>query len=72
MLMILVISYGIMKIIKSLAIYMPYSMRRSCTKIICRERNKKKKKTEYTVLDEITEKEIPKVREYKKVQQQEY
>jgi hypothetical protein len=42
-LMILVIAYGIMKITKSLGVEMSYSMRRSCTKIICRERNRKKK-----------------------------
>jgi hypothetical protein len=42
-LMILVIAYGIMKIIKSLGVEMSYSMRRSCTKISCKERNKKKK-----------------------------
>ena len=59
-LMILVISYGIMKIEKSLGVEMSYSMRRSCKKISCRERNRKKEKLEYTVLDEITEKEIPK------------
>jgi hypothetical protein len=43
MLMILVISDGIMKIKKSLGVEMSYSMRRSCTKISCRERNKKNK-----------------------------
>jgi hypothetical protein len=42
-LMILVISYRIMKITKSLGVEMSYSMRRSCTKIGCRERNRKKK-----------------------------
>jgi hypothetical protein len=42
-LMILVISYRIMKIKKSLGVVMSYSMRRSCTKISCRERNEKKK-----------------------------
>jgi hypothetical protein len=42
-LMILVIAYGIMKITKSLGVEMSYSMRRSCTKISCRERNKKQK-----------------------------
>jgi hypothetical protein len=41
--MILVIAYGIMKITKSLGVEMSYSMRRSCTKISCRERNKKNK-----------------------------
>jgi hypothetical protein len=41
--MILVISYGIMKITKSLGVEMSYSMRRPCTKISCRERNKKNK-----------------------------
>jgi hypothetical protein len=45
-------------------------MRRSCTNISCRERNKKKKKIKYTVLDEITKKEIPKVLENQNVQQQ--
>jgi hypothetical protein len=69
-LMILVIDYGIMKITKSLGVEMSYSMRRSCTKISCRERNKKEK-PEYIVLDEITEKEIPKVPENQNVQQQE-
>jgi hypothetical protein len=42
-LMILVIAYGIMKIIKTLGVEIPYSMRRSCTKISCRERNRKNK-----------------------------
>jgi hypothetical protein len=36
-------AYGIMKIKKSLGVEMSYSMRRSCTKINCRERNMKKK-----------------------------
>jgi hypothetical protein len=43
MLMVLVIAYGIMKITKSLGVEMSYSMRRSCTKISCREINRKKK-----------------------------
>jgi hypothetical protein len=43
MLMILVITYGIMKITISLGVEMSYSMRSSCTKISCRERYKKKK-----------------------------
>jgi hypothetical protein len=43
MLMILVITYGIMKIIKSLGVEISYSMRRSCTKISCREGYKKNK-----------------------------
>jgi hypothetical protein len=43
-LMILVIAYGIMKITKSLGVEISYSMRRSCTKISCWERNRKKKK----------------------------
>jgi hypothetical protein len=43
MLMILVIAYGIMKITKSLGVEMSYSMKKSCTKISCRERNGKKK-----------------------------
>jgi hypothetical protein len=43
MLMILFIAYGIMKIKKSLGVEISYSMRRSCTKISCRERNMKKK-----------------------------
>jgi hypothetical protein len=42
-LMILVIAYGIMKITKSLGVEMSYSMKMSCTKISCKERNKKKK-----------------------------
>jgi hypothetical protein len=42
-LMILVIAYEIMKITKSLGVEMSYSMRRSCTKISCRERNRKQK-----------------------------
>jgi hypothetical protein len=41
--MILVIPYGIIKITKSLGVEMSYSMRRSCTKISCEERNKKNK-----------------------------
>jgi hypothetical protein len=36
-----VIAYGIMKITISLGVEMSYSMKRSCTKIICRERNRK-------------------------------
>jgi hypothetical protein len=47
-----------------------YSMRRSCTKISCRERNRKKKNQNTQVLDEITEKEIPKVPKNQNVQQQ--
>jgi hypothetical protein len=43
MLMILVITYGIMKITKSLGVEIPYSMRRPCTHISCRERNMKNK-----------------------------
>jgi hypothetical protein len=43
MLMILVIDYEIMKVTKSLGVEISYSMRRSCTKISCRERNMKKK-----------------------------
>jgi hypothetical protein len=42
-LMILFITYGIMKITKSLGVEMSYSMRRYCTKINCRERNRKNK-----------------------------
>jgi hypothetical protein len=42
-LMILVIFYGIIKITKSLEVEMSYSMRKSSTKISCRERYKKKK-----------------------------
>ena len=42
-LMILVVAYGIMKIKKSLGVEISYSMRRSSTKISCRERYKKKK-----------------------------
>ena len=42
-LMILVISYGIMKNTKSLGVDISYSMRRSCTKISCMERNGKGK-----------------------------
>jgi hypothetical protein len=38
-----VIAYGIMKITKSLGVEMSYSMKRSCTKISCRERNRKQK-----------------------------
>jgi hypothetical protein len=37
-LMILVITYGIMKITKSLGVEMSYSMISSCTKISCREK----------------------------------
>jgi hypothetical protein len=70
-LMILVISYRIMKIIKSLGVEMWYSMKRSCAKISCRERNRKKENIEYTMLDEIKENEIPKVPENQNVQQQE-
>jgi hypothetical protein len=43
MLIIFLISYGIMKITKSLGVEISYSMRRSCTKISRRERNGKKK-----------------------------
>jgi hypothetical protein len=42
-LMILVIAYGIMKITKSLEVYISYSMTRSWIKISCREGNRKKK-----------------------------
>ena len=42
-LMILVIASMIMKTIKSLGVDIWYSMRRSCTKISRRERNKKRK-----------------------------
>jgi hypothetical protein len=42
-LMILVISYGIMKIKKAIGVEMSYSMRSPCTNINCRERNKKQK-----------------------------
>jgi hypothetical protein len=42
-LMILVITSGIMKITKSLGLEMWYSMRRSCKKVSCRERNIKMK-----------------------------
>ena len=69
-LIILVIAYGIMKITKSLGVEMSYSMRRSCTKISCGEIYKKKK-LEYTMLDEITEKKISKVPENQIVQKQE-
>jgi hypothetical protein len=40
---ILVIAHGIMKITKSLGVEMSYTMKRSCTKISCRERNRKQK-----------------------------
>ena len=43
MLMSLVISYGIMKIIKSLGVDIWYSMKISCIEINCREINRKKK-----------------------------
>jgi hypothetical protein len=43
MLLIFVISYEIMKMTRSLGVEMSYSMRRSCTKISCREIYKKKK-----------------------------
>ena len=68
MLMILVIPYGILKIKKSLGVEMSYSMIRSCIKISCGERNRKKKQ-EYTVLDEIIENEIPKVTKNQNLQQ---
>jgi hypothetical protein len=68
-LMILVIAYGIMKITKSLEVEMSYSMRRSCTKISCRERNGKKKKQNTQCLMRSLKKEIPKVPENKNVQQ---
>ena len=42
-LMILVIANGIRKITKSLGVDISYSMRRSCKKINCRKRNRKKK-----------------------------
>jgi hypothetical protein len=71
MLMAFVISYGIMKFKKSLGLEMPYSMRRSCTNISCRERNRKNKNKKYTMLDEITEKEILKEPENQNVQQKE-
>jgi hypothetical protein len=40
-LMILVIAYGIMNITKSLGVEICYSMRRLCTNIGCRQRNRK-------------------------------
>ena len=43
-LMIYVIACMIMKTIKLLGVDILYSMRRSCTNISCRERNKKRKK----------------------------
>jgi hypothetical protein len=68
-LMILVISYGIMKITKSLGVEMSYSMRRSCTKISCRERNRKKKNQNTQCLMRSLKKEIPKEPENQNVQQ---
>ena len=47
---------------------MSYSMKRSCTKISCRESNRKQKKQEYTVLDEVTEKKNTKKPENQNVQ----
>ena len=38
-------------------------MKRSCTKISCKEIKKKSKVIEYTVLDEIKENEVPKALE---------
>ena len=68
-LMILVIACMIMKTIKSLGVEMWYLMRRPCTNISYRERNKKMN-IEYTMLDEITENEIQKVPENQNDQQQ--
>jgi hypothetical protein len=64
-LMILVISYGIMKITKSLGVEMSYSMRRSCTKIGSKGKKQENKKQEYTVLDEITEKKFQRYQKIK-------
>ena len=52
---ILVIAFMIMKNTKSLGADMSYSMKRFCIRIRCRKRNRENK-TEYIVLDEITEK----------------
>jgi hypothetical protein len=60
-----------MKIIKLLGVEMCYSMKKSCTKIACREKKQEKENTKYTVLDEIKENEIPKVPENLNVQQHE-
>jgi hypothetical protein len=64
MLMILVIAYGIMKKTKSLGLEMSYSMRRSCTKISCRERNMKNKNQNTQFLMRSLEK---KLRRYQKI-----
>ena len=69
MLMILVISYGIMKIKKSLGVEMSYSMRSSCTKISCKERNRKKKNLNKQCFMRSLKKQIPKVPENQNVQQ---
>jgi hypothetical protein len=68
-LMILVIDYGIMKITKSLGVEMSYSMRRSCTKIRCRERNRKKKNKNTQCLMRSLRQEIPKELKNQNVQQ---
>ena len=63
--MILVTAYRIMRVTKSLGVEMLYSMKRSCIKISCRER-KKKRKAENTLDDEV-----PKVTGNQNVQSQE-
>ena len=59
-LMILFIICGIMKNKKSLGVEMQYSMKRSCIKISCREKEENENK-KYTVLDEIKENGVTKV-----------
>jgi hypothetical protein len=71
MLMILVIAYRIMKIIKSLGLEMSYSMRRSCTKISCRERNRKKKNHNTQCLMRSLKKKFQRYQENQNVQKHE-
>jgi hypothetical protein len=60
-LMILVISYGIMKIKKSLGVEMIILNEKFMYKDQLQGKKWEKEKPKYTVLDEITEKKIPKV-----------
>jgi hypothetical protein len=58
-----------MKITKSLGVEISDLMKRSCTKISCRERKRKKKNQNTQCLMRSLKKEIPKVPENKNVQQ---
>jgi hypothetical protein len=71
MLIILVISYGIMKIKKIIRRRDVIFNEKVTYKDQLQGKKQEKEKPEYTILDEITEKEIPKEPENQNVQQQE-